>query len=86
MDETVEQLMRAIEAWEVMARQVQHGSGVLGTVGTCRTWCGDDCINPRNDTRHCGACGVACSDGVACVNMWCADWVPQALPDKGDET
>jgi hypothetical protein len=36
---------------------------VCGTDARC---CGGECVSIRTDPRHCGGCGLACSDGFAC--------------------
>jgi hypothetical protein len=33
--------------------------------------CGGDCVDPRTDEDHCGACGEACDPGEVCVDGTC---------------
>jgi hypothetical protein len=33
--------------------------------------CGEACVNLRDDTRHCGACGVACRADQLCNGGKC---------------
>lgn len=33
--------------------------------------CGDECVNPFTDDRHCGYCDVECSGGQTCSNGQC---------------
>jgi hypothetical protein len=35
--------------------------------------CEADCVDVRYDSRHCGACGVACGNGATCCDGACVD-------------
>lgn len=35
--------------------------------------CGDECVDPRTDERHCGGCEDACASGSFCVASVCQD-------------
>lgn len=35
--------------------------------------CGSTCVNPMTDVEHCGACDVACVNGVDCLGGHCTD-------------
>ena len=37
-----------------------------------RLWCAERCVSPSDDGAHCGACGHACGDGLACVEGACS--------------
>lgn len=50
------------------------GLGVGGDSGDCPTGqleCNSECVNPKIDSRHCGACNVACNAGEVCVGSAC---------------
>lgn len=52
--------------------QTCDGNGVCQT--TCAagtTLCGGKCVNEQTDTTNCGACGIACPAGNACINSVC---------------
>ncbi|MBO6938320.1 MAG: hypothetical protein JJ863_25345 [Deltaproteobacteria bacterium] len=51
-----------------------------GCTGIGRTWCDGDCVDPRSDDDHCGACGVACESGVACRGGECGGACPSFAP------
>jgi hypothetical protein len=37
----------------------------------CPLICGDDCVDPRSDPRHCGGCGRACGSNELCLDGLC---------------
>ena len=45
------------------------------------TWCGADCADLANDSRHCGACGYDCGGG-GCVESTCQRIVELAPSDN----
>jgi len=54
------------------------------TTGPCpagQTLCAGACTNTRYDPRHCGACGVACSATMYCMNGGCVCPTGQYLCD-----
>src|SRR5438477_169257 len=36
-----------------------------------RTWCNGSCVNRQDDRTNCGACGVTCPTGRACMAGKC---------------
>ncbi|GEM_PF-6169531 len=36
-----------------------------------QTCCADGCVELANNSNHCGACGIACSDGAVCLDGSC---------------
>ncbi|AKT38041.1 fibrinogen-like YCDxxxxGGGW domain-containing protein [Chondromyces crocatus] len=51
------------------------GDGAVTSAVPCEgglTRCGDGCVDPQGNPDHCGACGVACDDGEACIAGACA--------------
>jgi hypothetical protein len=47
------------------------GGGCSPACGEGRTCCGGACVNPGNDSRHCGACDTPCGAGTACLGGSC---------------
>jgi hypothetical protein len=45
---------------------------IEGVASTCEQCGGATCVDTKVDPLHCGACGVACPPGVACVDGECA--------------
>ena len=48
------------------------GEWVRGVESDCETCGGAVCVNLTSDAQHCGACGNACPEGIACVAGACA--------------
>lgn len=42
-----------------------------GAATECAVEGGEACVDTKTDSRHCGACGVACAPGTKCVNSGC---------------
>ncbi|MDB4928722.1 MAG: Tryptophan synthase alpha chain, partial [Myxococcaceae bacterium] len=51
---------------------VDTGADAGVTCAADETRCGGQCVDPRSDPRHCGACGAACSAGQVCNAGTCA--------------
>ena len=47
------------------------------------TQCGDECVDPMTDPRHCGTCANACAAGSICVAGACSIACPASLVNCG---
>jgi hypothetical protein len=74
--------MQALRRWGLLggACLLLWGAGVVGCQGfsadgpTCaadETVCDGECFRLSRDPRHCGACGVRCTDGRICRDGTC---------------
>src|SRR4051794_32504090 len=57
-------------------------SGTSGTPGNC-TQCGDECVDPMTDARHCGACANKCAAGSVCAAGKCSVTCPTGFLNCG---
>lgn len=54
------------------AANTQGADGSAGPCGEPLIECGGDCVDPRYDPAHCGACDETCAAAVACIEGVCA--------------
>ena len=71
-------VLHAVKAWHTMHRSLGANQGVLtrGVYGTCRAWCGGQCVDTETSSSHCGQCDYACDAGVPCLRGYCCNLLP----------
>ncbi|MDB5214587.1 MAG: Tryptophan synthase alpha chain [Myxococcaceae bacterium] len=66
-------------AGDLLVLPVFDDAGAPVTSDASCTQCGDECVDPKTDPRHCGTCANACAGGSACVAGACSLTCPTGL-------